>query len=804
MIRGAGTTIPKNAGFLNPEVALARSIALAAVLSLAALTDAFSQQPAFELSIPSIMRGPEIVGHAPEQIRWTADGRWIYFLWVPPGTDWRERLRPYRIAAAAGATPEPVTLAHLDSVAPLIAPGRWNRVRTARIVAAGGDLYLVPRGAALARRLSETAVGEEDPRFSADGSRVYYRQGNNGFAVNLAGGAIQQLTDIRTGNAPREDSSAAGQRGVLERQQRELFQSVRDRLRNDSLEKADRRTRESWRVKPYYLGENTRLSQLSLSPNGRAAFLVTTAEAKPRSSAIPSYVTVSGYTEDLTARSNVGDAQERRKLGVMQLPSGAVRWLSWNADDSARGIDEADLVDWSPDGAYGLLRVQSADFKRRSLFRISADSGTSLMLDQLTDSAWVGGPCSECAGWYDEGRRVWFVSEADGYAHLYSVAADGSDRRQLTRGEWEVLSVSLSADGRFFYLETSESSPYEQQLVRMPVAGGPRQPITTARGGHSTVLSPDQEWIADLHSTANRPPELFLQRNRPGASATQLTVSPTSEWLGFPWIVPEIVRVPASDGVLVPARIYRPADVGGVPNGAGVIFVHGAGYLHNVTNTWSYYYREFMFHHLLARAGYVVLDLDYRGSAGYGRDWRTAIYRHMGGRDLQDQVDGSKYLQRQFGIDPERIGIYGGSYGGFITLMALFTEPRSFGAGAALRSVTDWAHYNHGYTGAILNLPQDDSTAYRRSSPIYFAEGLEDPLLMAHGMVDDNVHFQDVVRLSQRLIELGKTDWELAVYPVESHSFVRPDSWTDEYRRIFELFQRTIGRKPAESGGTRR
>jgi dipeptidyl aminopeptidase/acylaminoacyl peptidase len=155
-------------------------------------------------------------------------------------------------------------------------------------------------------------------------------------------------------------------------------------------------------------------------------------------------------------------------------------------------------------------------------------------------------------------------------------------------------------------------------------------------------------------------------------------------------------------------------------------------------------------------------------------------------------VDGSRWLQREFGIDPERIGIYGGSYGGFITLMALFLEPQDFGAGAALRAVTDWAHYNHTYTGRILNLPQDDSVAYRRSSPIYHAEGLEDPLLIAHGMVDVNVHFSDVVRLAQRLIELGKTDWEMAVYPVEDHGFVEPSSWTDEYRRILELFERHL------------
>jgi dipeptidyl aminopeptidase/acylaminoacyl peptidase len=199
-----------------------------------------------------------------------------------------------------------------------------------------------------------------------------------------------------------------------------------------------------------------------------------------------------------------------------------------------------------------------------------------------------------------------------------------------------------------------------------------------------------------------------------------------------------------------------------------------------------------MFHHLLASLGFTVLDIDFRASAGYGRNWRTDIYRHMGGKDLSDQVDGARYLVSSEEVDPARIGIYGGSYGGFITLMAMFTEPDVFRAGAALRSVTDWAHYNHPYTARILNQPQDDPEAYRRSSPIYFAEGLRGDLLITHGMVDTNVHFQDVVRLAQRLIELGKSGWELAVYPVEDHAFQRPDSWADQYRRILELFQRTL------------
>ena len=215
-----------------------------------------------------------------------------------------------------------------------------------------------------------------------------------------------------------------------------------------------------------------------------------------------------------------------------------------------------------------------------------------------------------------------------------------------------------------------------------------------------------------------------------------------------------------------------------------------------------------MFHNLLTDLGYTVMQVDYRASAGYGRDWRTAIYRYMGGRDLQDYVDASRYINRTYGVDPERIAIYGGSYGGFITLMALFTEPEHFGAGAALRSVTDWAHYNHTYTANILNTPTTDSLAYARSSPINFAEGLEDPLLMPHGLIDLNVQFQDIIRLTHRLIELGKEDWELAVYPVEGHGFQEPDSWTDEYRRILKLIESTVGPNrrmretaPAEGGG---
>jgi len=324
----------------------------------------------------------------------------------------------------------------------------------------------------------------------------------------------------------------------------------------------------------------------------------------------------------------------------------------------------------------------------------------------------------------------------------------------------------------------------------MSVWGGEPVQITSMEGGNEVTLSTDEKFLAIRFSAANKPWELYLQENKPGAEPVQITHSTTPEFEKYNWRIPEYVTFKAADGATVHARLYRPEKP--EKQGPAVIFVHGAGYLQNAHKWWSSYFREYQFNNFLVDNGYTVLDIDYCGSAGYGRDWRTGIYRNMGGKDLSDHVDGAKMLVEKYDVSPGKIGIYGGSYGGFITLMAMFKHPETFAAGAALRSVTDWAHYNHGYTANILNTPVEDSIAYRRSSPIYFADGLKGALLMCHGMVDDNVQFQDIVRLTQRLIELGKENWELAVYPVESHAFREPSSWVDEYKRIFKLFEENL------------
>jgi dipeptidyl aminopeptidase/acylaminoacyl peptidase len=748
----------------------------------------------FPLSIRSIMRAEENVGLPPFEISWSDDSGTVYFQWQPGGLAWDAGRSLYRVPSEGG---EPTRLSDGEALwaRPALADGDVSPDRRWRVTASDGDLYLIERSSGTLRRLTHTEDAEGQPSFTEDGSAVLFRRGRNLFRLDLSDGGLTQLTRIAPGPAP-EDDEPDGQRAFLRSQQLELFQHVRrDSVREARADSA-RELRESGEPDTVYLAHNERVQSLTPTRSGSHVLVRASIQAQEaRQTVVPDWVTEDGYTRDLNVRAKVGDEQSRSRAGILEAASGEMTWL----DVTPEGY-ESEMpvrvfnVGWNDAGTTAFVFAVSFDDKDRWIWSFDASTGSRTLLDHLHDDAWVAGPCfSQCVGFLPDGDRLYFVSEESGYAHLYAIDADGSRRATLTSGQWEVLSVAIPEDRDRFLLRTNEGSPFDEHVWWMEFDGSGKERVTSGEGRFVATLSPDGERMAVVHDVANRPPELFLS-DSDGSELEQVTTTPTAEWASYPWIRPEIVHFQAEDGTTVPARIYRPSDVGAQPNGAGIVFVHGAGYLHNVHNYWSSYYREYQFNHFLAANGYTVLDIDYRGSAGYGAAWRTGIYRWMGGKDLSDQVDGARYLTASEGVDPSRLGIYGGSYGGFITLMGLFTAGDTFKSGAALRSVTDWAHYNHGYTSRILNLPQDDEEAYRQSSPIYFAEnmGPDQHLVMLHGMVDTNVHFSDVVRLAQRLIELGKENWELAVYPSENHGFVEPTSWTDEYRRIFELFERTL------------
>jgi dipeptidyl aminopeptidase/acylaminoacyl peptidase len=793
-------------GWGGAAVALFASwTAAASAQSAATWVPAPVRGQAFQLSIRNIMRGPELVGEAPTGVRWTDDSRWVYFRWRPGGLAWNAEPSLYRVAARGGE-PEQLTDAQADEAAPLIAPGdlspdgRW-RVSTVR-----GDLWLVDRRTMKTRRLTHTQAAEGSPVFSSDGKSVLYREGNDLFRTSLADGSWEQLTRIEQGPAPEEPPEPTGEARFLRDQQLELFEHVRRIKAEEDKQKAEREAREAMEPRAVHIDKNERVLSLQATRDGAHVLVSTFTPAQdPKQPIIPEWITEDGFTQEVPGRTKVGEEQGTSRIGLVTTATGAVSWLP-TAPGDYKGEGQPSPVNagWNDAGTMGFVFSTSYDDKEWWLWSVDPSNGDVTLVDHLHDDAWVGGPCfAGCVGFVPGTDRIWYVSEATGYAQLYSVNADGTDRKALTTGSWEVLGVDMPADRSRFLLTTSEGSPFNENAYWMDFDGRNKRPVTQGDGRYAATLSPDGRRFAFVHDVSNRPAELFLAGATKPMDMTPVTHSPTADWLSFPWLKPEIVHFRATDGTMVPARIYRPRDLGAQPNGGAVIFVHGAGYLHNVHNYWSSYYREYMFNHFLAASGFTVLDVDYRGSAGYGRDWRTAIYEWMGGKDMSDQVDGAHWLVQNEGVDARRIGMYGGSYGGFMTEMSIFTAGETFRSGAALRSVTDWAHYNHGYTSDILNLPQNDPEAYKKSSPIYFAQDLrpDQHLLILHGMVDTNVHFSDDVRLVQRLIELGKENWEFQPYPVENHGFVEPTSWTDEYRRIFELFERTLSKPGCTDDG---
>ncbi|NQU81250.1 MAG: prolyl oligopeptidase family serine peptidase, partial [Bacteroidetes bacterium] len=650
-------------------------------------------------------------------------------------------------------------------------------------------------------------------------NKIIYTLNDNLYSWILNDGSTKQLSNFSKGKEKPEKKpySNDGEKWLYQ-DQLKLSNVLNERKEKRESGKSEREEKEPVRPKKIYTGENSP-SDIRLSPDENyITYIIYHRPQNPTSTKIPVYVTESGYTEESTARSKVGTpyftstemfvyniekdtvykVETKNIPGIKKYPDFYNDYESKKPDmEKERPVIFSSPV-WSDNGEHAVVSLKSVDNKDRWIMLLDQKSGDLKLLDHQHDEAWIGGPGvgwwgGGTLGWMPDNKKVYFQSEESGYSHLYTVNIKNEKKKALTSGEFEIHDPFISENKEYWYFTSNKVHPGERHFYKMPIDGGNVIQLTTPEGRNDVSLSPDESTLAIRYSYSNSPWELFIQKNETGASPEKITNSLTGEFSDYPWRIPEMVTFKAEDDIMVPARLYRPENPEN--NGPAIIFVHGAGYLQNAHKWWSSYYHEYMFHNFLVDNGYTVLDIDYRGSAGYGRDWRTAVYRHMGGKDLSDQVDGARFLTEKYNIDPNRIGIYGGSYGGFITLMAMFTEPGVFAAGAALRSVTDWAHYNHSYTANILNTPVQDSLAYIKSSPIYYAEGLEGALLICHGMVDDNVHFQDVVRLSQRLIELGKDNWELAVYPLERHSFVESSSWTDEYKRIFKLFEENLKKR---------
>jgi len=752
-----------------------------------------------KLSITEIMKGEEFVGTSPSSIMWSVDSQYVYFRWKNPE---EKDISLYRLSPVK-LKPEKIKiedmLAHPPYPSQVISSfgyyrfrlgGRslvYDQNRQRALLIDQGDLKLLNVTTGQIIPLLQTDDPETRARFSFDQEKITFVSRDNLYLYSLKNGRLIQLTSF-TRQKPPEKKSPTDIEKWYQEQQRQLFQEFQAKkgLSREffSLSWGGKKPLR----KPFYLKEEQNIYFLELTPDEkRVIFFLSEPNPGAKETIVPRFVTRSGYTETVSSHSKAADITRISKAGVMEVKTGKVTWIDYGQEEDRLILPLATY--WSPNGQNCLLTARSEDRKDAWLFLLNPETGQVQVLEQVHDPAWIGPLSLTNIIWWPDSQNISYISEKNGFAQLYRCSLTG-EKEALTTGEFEVRAAWLSNDGKTWYLLTNEAHPGETHLYQMPLRGGQRKQLTSGEGKYEVFLSPDEKYLALLFSTTNHPPELYLQKNAPQSRPTKITESTTSAFRSYSWIKPEIVTFQARDGVEIFARLYRPPQWH--PQKPAIIFIHGAGYLQNAHKGWSSYYREYMFHNFLLEHGYLVLDIDYRGSAGYGRNCRTAIYRHMGGKDLDDIVDGAKFLVEKLGANNKKIGVYGGSYGGFLTLMAMFTQPDVFAAGAALRPVTDWAHYHPGYTVDILNRPHLDPEAYTQSSPIYFAEGLKGALLICHGMVDTNVHFQDTVRLVQRLIELGKENWEVAIYPVEGHAFHNASSWSDEYKRIFKLFEANL------------
>jgi dipeptidyl aminopeptidase/acylaminoacyl peptidase len=777
-----------------------------------------------QLTVQKIMRDPKWMGVSPSNYRWSEDSKTIFFSWNPEN---KEKDQAYKVNVLSNK-PELTDDAAAEKAAGI--NYTYNKDKSWGLIEKGGDIYLFNSKSKTEARLTNTVDRESGAYFLYNNDVVFMRA-DNLFQLNLQTNELKQLTNFIRGKKPSVGNATTGstpervgstaQDTWLRSEQTDLFDIVKKRnkqgprqgfggaggRRAGSIADAAQRV-----IRPIYLDDKF-LSGVVVSPDGSyVSYRLTTPVITNHPTIVPNYVTSSGYTEDIAGRTKVGESltlsenylynvikdstytvHSEQIPGIKDLPDYLKDYPKQLEERKKKNEDRKvnfGSVNWNENGTVAIITASAQDNKDFWILKLDAATGNVSLIDRQRDEAWIGGPgVGRGVNWIDN-NRFYFQSEATGFSHLYVFNLSSGEKKAITAGKWEVQRTILSKDKSTFYITANKEHPGITHFYKVSVNGGELIQITTVKGGNEVTLSPDEKWLAINYSYMDKPWELYVQPNRRGAKAVQVTKSTTAEFDSYKWRQPELVSFKNRYGADVYARVYPATNPH--PNKPAVVFVHGAGYLQNVHYWWSQYFREYMFNNLLADNGYTVIDIDYTASSGYGRDHRTGIYRDMGGRDLTDQVDGVKLLVEKYGVNPAHVGLYGGSYGGFITLMGLFKSPEVFNAGAALRSVTDWAHYNEGYTSNILNQPINDPIAYRRSSPIYYADKLKGNLVMLHGMVDVNVHFQDIVRLTQRFIELGKDNWELAVYPVEDHGFIEPSSWTDEYKRIFKLFETTL------------
>jgi dipeptidyl-peptidase-4 len=723
---------------------------LVAILSPSCAAQQAAAAPGKALTVERIYSQPSLSGRLTRGLVWTPDGKALsYFETKGSGKEARTEL--WVMDAANGerrllvASDKLESILPVDTSRPTQATGLGRRAPSQYQWAPDGAGILFQGSTALAwldvkSQTTRTLVSGKatlvDPKISPDGRNVSFVRDHNVWLMNLAEGKERAVT----------------QGGTEEIRKGELDWVYPEEL--------DIKTAYWW------------------SPDSSAIAYLEMDERKVSQYPLVDFSSPSGEAE-MERYPTAGGANPIVRVFVASLTGVESRAMDIGA--------ETDIyiprVNWLTDSKH--LAIQRFNRTQTALDLLIADSTTGKTRTVLSenDANWIN--VSDDLYFLKDGKRFLWSSERSGYRHLYLYDLEGKQLAQLTKGEWEVSAVDAVDEAKgLVYLTATEKSPLERHLYRLALDGTGFTRLTKDEGTHAAVLAPNAAAFYDTYSNAATPPRQDLDR-ADGSRVATINENKIAELADYHLSPMEFLTVKSRDGVQLNASIIKPPDFHPQTKYPVLVYTYGGPHAQVVRNGWGG--ANFLWHQLMAQKGYIIFSLDNRGSGGRGHAFETPLHFRMGAQELLDQCDGVQYLKALPYVDSNRIGVWGWSYGGYMTLHAMFEAGDDFKAGFAGGPVTDWRYYDTIYTERYLGLPQKNEKGYQDSSPVKYAIQLKGKLLIAHGTGDDNVHFANTLAVINDLIEAGKYV-EVLAFPGRGHGVSDPPARRVLMQRVTQFF----------------
>jgi dipeptidyl-peptidase-4 len=731
---------------------------------LAPVPAALAQQTPRDLTVERIYGAPSLSGQILRDTRWSPDGKWLSYL-----TGNGDRTEIWVVDANTGERHTLVDAAHLrDVLLPPASRGqqtglgrltpsqyRWAPDSQALLFIGAQQLAWYDLKSQTSRHLLPAVPADsdaptlDDAKISPDGRWVSFIRNHDLWVVSATG----------------SQSAAAGQ-------PRQLTRDGSEAMRNGELdwvypEELDLTTAYWWSP------DSSKIAflQLDEGPVGKYPL-----------------VNELAYGGELTEEHYpiAGSSNPVARVGIVPVAGAGlsqVRWMDTGADKTVLLA----RVNWLKDSRR--LAIQRLNRVQNQLELLFADSGTGRAQTVLaeTDKSWIN--LADDLHFFADGQRFLWSSERSGFRHLYLYDLSGKQLVQLTHGDWEVDAVeSVDEAGGQVYFTSTQASPIERHLYRVSLAGGEPVEVTPDRGSHGINLAPDARHFLDTYSTAMMPPRQDLC-NADGSRVAALAENKVAELDTYRLSPVEFFTVPGADGTTLQVSLIKPRGFDPARKYPVLVYLYGGPHVQLVRDLWQG--ANFLWNEMMAEKGFIIFTVDNRGSAGRGHAFESAILHHFGEAELADQLAGVKWLKQQPYVDGNRIGVWGWSYGGYMTCLAMLRAGDTFKAGFAGAPVTDWRYYDTIYTERYMGLPKDNPNGYRDSSPVNYAAGLRGKLLIAHASGDDNVHFGNTLGLADKLVDAQKYA-EFLIYARRGHGISDAPARIHVFNRVTQFFMENL------------